>query len=71
MKNTVVVYQEYSYLGNVNGSNKVFNPLIHLSYQSQVVDAIKKKGDAFNNSKLRLAYLTDKQILDNSTVKIK
>ncbi len=71
MKNTVVVYQEYSYLGNVNGSNKVFNPLIHLSYQSQVVDAIKKKGDAFNNSKLRLAYLTDKQLLDNSTVKIK
>ena len=71
MKNTVVVYQEYSYLGNVNGTNKVFNPLIHLSYQSQVVDAITRKGDAFNNSKLRLAYLNDKQILDNSTVKIK
>lgn len=71
MKNTVVVYQEYSYLGTVNGTNKVFNPLIHLSYQSQVVDAITKKGSTFNSSKLRLAYLDEKQILDNSTVKIK
>ena len=71
MKNTVVVYQEYCYLGNVNGISKVFNPLVHICYQPQVLESIINKGDGFNDSRLRIAYLSKKQILDDSTLKIK
>lgn len=71
MKNTVVVYQEYCYLGTVGGVSKVFNPLTHICYQSQVLEAIKQKGNNFNSNKLRLAYLNDNQIIDESNIKIK
>ena len=61
MKNTVVFYQEYGYIGQ----NSVFNPLEHLSYQSTVM----QRGIAQNNSKLRLAYLTIEQLNSNNKIK--
>ena len=71
MKNTVVVYQEYCYLGTVGGRHKVFNPLTHICYQSQVLDKIKEKGNNFNSNGLRLAYLNAGQITDETNIKIK
>jgi hypothetical protein len=72
MKNTVVVYQEYSYLGtNANGP-KCFNPLIHLDYQNNVRQSIANQGDRFNDSGLRLAYIDSvKTLLDSNNIKIK
>lgn len=71
MKNTVVVYQEYCYLGTVNGVKKAFNPLTHICYEAQVLEAIRQKGNNFNDSKLKLAYLNEEQVTDESNVKIK
>ncbi len=73
MKNTVLVYQEYGYLGgDENGSHKTFNPLIHLSYQEQVLKAIKSKiqGGNFDDS-VRLAYLDKQTLVDVKNVNIK
>lgn len=70
MKNTVVIYQEYAYLGaGKGGSPRTFNPLIHLSYQQQVLDAIKN-DDSFDDS-VRLAYIDKNTLLDVTNVKIK
>lgn len=72
MKNTVVVYQEYGNLLNAGDKVKVFNPLLHLSYQSQVLDGLKKKieNNQFNSS-MRLAYIDTKTLLDTDNIKIK
>lgn len=72
LKNTIVVYQEYGYLGVLNSIHKVFNPLIHLSYQEQVLESIsaKIKNGAYDTA-LRLAYIDQKTLLDKNNVKIK
>jgi len=72
MKNTIVIYQEYGYLGMINGMHKVFNPLIHLSYQPQVLAAIQTKiqNGSYDES-VRLAYINKKTLIDTTTVKIK
>lgn len=72
MKNTVVVYQEYGYMGSVNGVAKAFNPLIHICYQKQVFEKICEKIDnkAFDAS-MRLAYIDIKTLKDTKNVKIK
>lgn len=72
MKNTVLVYQEYGYLGMVNGVHKAFNPLIHLSYQPQVLEAIqtKLKNGSYDES-VRLAYIDKATLVDTTNVKIK
>lgn len=73
MNNTVVVYQEYGYLGaHNNGAQKAFNPLIHLSYQSQVLNAIKNKVENKNfDDSVRLAYVTAKELINTNDVNIK
>lgn len=72
MKNTIVIYQEYGYLGQVNGAHKTFNPLLHLSYQQQVFNSIKTKIDNNNfDDKLRLAYLDTQTLLNLNNLKIK
>ena len=72
MKNTVVVYQEYGYMGSVNGAAKAFNPLTHICYQKQVLEKICEKIDnkAFDAS-MRLAYIDVKTLKDTKNVKIK
>lgn len=72
MKNTVVVYQEYGYLGAVQGTPLAFNPLLHLSYQDQVRHAIQMKIDnqQFDES-VRLAYMTAQELMNTQTIKIK
>ena len=72
MKNTVLVYQEYGYLGMVNGVHKAFNPLIHLSYQPQVLNAIQAKINNGNyDDSVRLAYIDKKTLVDTANIKIK
>ena len=73
MKNTVVVYQEYGYLGgDGKGGHKTFNPLLHLSYQEQVLRAIKAKIKENNfDSSVRLAYLDAKTLVDINNLNIK
>ncbi len=72
MKNTVVIYQEYGYLGQVNGAHKTFNPVVHLSYQPQVLTSIKNKIRNGNyDEKLRLAYIDTKTLTDTDNLKIK
>lgn len=71
MKNTVVVYQEYCYMGMVNGHSNVFNPLTDIGYQSQVRGAIDQKGNSYNDTGLRLAYLDLKETLNDESIKIK
>lgn len=72
MKNTVVIYQEYGYLGQVNGAHKTFNPVVHLSYQPQVLTSIKNKISNGNyDEKLRLAYIDTKTLTDTDNLKIK
>ena len=72
MKNTVLIYQEYGYLGIVNGVHKTFNPLIHLSFQSQVLRAIqtKVKAGTYDES-VRLAYIDKATLMDTTNIKIK
>ena len=72
LKNTIVVYQEYGYLGVLNNVHKVFNPLVHLSYQEQVFESIcaKIKNGAYDPA-LRLAYIDKETLLDKNNVKIK
>lgn len=71
MKNTVVIYQEYGYLGSVSGVNKTFNPLIHLSYQPQVLEALKEKNknQAYDDS-VRLAYIDKETLIDINHINI-
>lgn len=72
MKNTVVVYQEYGYLGAVNGTQKTFNPLIHLSYQSQVLKSVQNKiNQGIFNASVRLAYIDEKTLVDTTNINIK
>lgn len=72
MKNTVVIYQEYGYLGMVNGAHKAFNPLVHLSYQTQVLQAIQAKVRNGNyDESVRLAYINKETLVDTSTINIK
>lgn len=73
MNNTIVVYQEYGYMGaNNDGAQKAFNPLIHLSYQSQVRTAIKNKVQTNNfDESVRLAYVTTSELVNTNDVKIK
>jgi hypothetical protein len=71
MKNTVVVYQEYGYLGNIGGTDKTFNPLIHISYQAQVLEGLKSKISNNNFDTLRLAYIDKETLLDTENIKIK
>ncbi len=72
MKNTIVIYQEYGYLGIINGVHKAFNPLLHLSYQPQVLKAIKTKIDSKNyEESVRLAYIDKNTLVDTENVKIK
>ncbi len=72
LKNTIVIYQEYGYLGIINGVHKAFNPLIHLSYQPQVLRAIQTKIDngTFDES-VRLAYINKSTLVDTTNIKIK
>ena len=72
MKNTVVVYQEYGYLGQKDGMDRAFNPLLHISYQDQVRQAIKAKIDynIFDES-VRLAYIDESELMDMSNINIK
>jgi hypothetical protein len=72
MKNTVVVYQEYGYLGNIGGMDKTFSPLLHILYQSQVLSGLRNKINAnqFDTS-LRLAYIDSETLLDTDNIKIK
>ncbi len=72
MKNTVVIYQEYGYLGIVNGVHKAFNPLIHLSYQPQVLQAIQTKiANGNYEESVRLAYIDKATLVDTANIKIK
>lgn len=72
MKNTVVVYQEYNYLGSEDNAGKVFNPLIHIAYQEQVRQQIKKKIESGNfDESIRLAYLTKDELMNMSNINIK
>lgn len=72
MKNTVLIYQEYGYLGMVNGVHKAFNPLIHLSYQPQVLRAIQTKLNNGNyDESVRLAYIDKATLVDTANIKIK
>lgn len=72
MKNTVVIYQEYGYLGMINGIHKAFNPLIHLSYQPQVLRAIQTKLENNNfDESVRLAYIDKATLVDTANIKIK
>lgn len=72
MKNTVLIYQEYGYLGMVNGVHKAFNPLIHLSYQPQVLRAIQTKLNNGNyDESVRLAYIDKATLIDTTNIKIK
>ena len=73
MKNTVVVYQEYGYLGgDGKGGHKTFNPLIHISYQEQVLRAIKEKLQSGNyEDSVRLAYLDKQTLIDVKNINIK
>ena len=72
LKNTIVIYQEYGYLGIVNGVHKAFNPLVHLSYQPQVLRAIQTKleNKSFDES-VRLAYIDKSTLVDTTNIKIK
>lgn len=72
LKNTVVVYQEYAYMGNANGLDRTFNPLLNISYQSQVRASIlqRMEQNAFNSS-MRLAYIDDATLTDVEHVNIK
>ena len=72
MKNTIVVYREYGYLGATDYIASVFNPLIHLSYQEQVEKMIstKMKHGVYDPA-LRLAYIDKETLLDKNNVKIK
>lgn len=73
MKNTVVVYQEYGFLGNdAKGANRTFNPLSHLSYQDQVLSSLKNKiKNAKFDEKVRLAYIDKQTLIDTKNFKIK
>lgn len=72
MKNTIVIYQEYGYLGMINGVHKAFNPLIHLSYQPQVLRAIQTKIENKNfDESVRLAYIDKSTLVDTANIKIK
>lgn len=72
LKNTIVIYQEYGYLGVLNSVHKVFNPLVHLSYQEQVQESISAKiKNGVYDSALRLAYIDQKTLLDKNNIKIK
>lgn len=72
LRNTVVVYQEYAYLGGVAGAHKTYNPLVHLAYQEQVLTAIKKKIAAGKyDESVRLAYIDTKTLVDVDNIKIK
>jgi hypothetical protein len=73
MHNTVVVYQEYGYMGSDNSSaQKAFNPLIHLAYQSQVLKGIKNKVQTNNfDESVRLAYVTTSELVNTNDAKIK
>ena len=72
LKNTVVVYQEYGYLGMADERHKAFNPLTHLSYQPQVLEAIKAKlaSKSFDQS-VRLAYVDAQELINTNNVNIK
>jgi len=72
MKNTIVVYQEYGYLGSVDGKPKAFNPLVHVCYQAQILEKIKEKIKSKEfDSTLRLAYIDEKTLVDTKNVNIK
>lgn len=72
MRNTVVVYQEYGYLGQKGCADKVFNPLIHIAYQEQVRQQIKEKIESGNfDESIRLAYLTKDELMNMSNINIK
>jgi uncharacterized membrane protein len=72
LKNTIVIYQEYGYLGVLNSVHKVFNPLVHLSYQEQVQESISAKiKNGVYDAALRLAYIDQKTLLDKNNIKIK
>jgi len=72
MKNTVLIYQEYGYLGMINGVHKAFNPLIHLTYQPQVLETIKTKIKNGNyDDSVRLAYIDKDTLIDTTNIKIK
>lgn len=68
LNNTVILYQEYDNLvGNVK-----FNPILHMAYQPRVredIDAAIKNGRF--DSKLRLAYIDEKTLLDIDNINIK
>lgn len=68
LKNTVVIYQEYAYLGG----GKTYNPLVHLAYQNQVLNSINTKinNKRFDTS-VRLAYIDQQTLVDINNVKIK
>ena len=71
LKNTVVVYQEYGYMGSINGKNLTFNPLLHLSYQDQVHGSLQKKvANNLFDKKLRLPYIDTKTLIDTDNIYI-
>ncbi len=72
LKNTVVVYQEYGYMGNAGGRNNTFNPVIHLSYQQQVHDWLMRsvENNQFDKS-IRLPYIDTETLIDTENVYIK
>ena len=72
LKNTVVVYQEYGYMGNAGGRNNTFNPVIHLSYQQQVHDWLMRsvENNQFDTS-IRLPYIDTETLIDTENVYIK
>ncbi len=72
LKNTVVVYQEYGYMGNVGGRDNTFNPVLHLSYQKQVHDSLQQKikNGLFDRS-IRLPYIDTETLLDTENVYVK
>ncbi len=72
LRNTVVVYQEYGYMGNVNGQDNTFNPLLHLSYQTQVYDSLRRKiGNNLFDKSIRLPYIDIETLLDTENVYVK
>ena len=73
LKNTIIFYKIYAYLGqNDRGVEMVFNPLVHLSYQNQVLGDIKTAID--NNQYdciTRLPYISLDTLTDTANIKIK
>ena len=57
LNDTIIIYQEYGYMGDENGYKINFNPLKHLGYMDDVKDYLRQKvNEEFKMTKL--PYLT-------------